>query len=343
MKKFIIYLIPFFLIACGDSPQLSADIVKDEPATTIDTLKILVDAIKTDPNIAENWANRADYFFGKGSLDNARRDYEEAVLLDSNNTEYRTKYGNILIGYLELEGAKFNFEWALRLDSLNADALVGLGKIYAFIDNPAMATVYLNKAYNVNPYLPEAYFLEGLIYKDDFFKTKREESWNRSKSSFQTAIEQKPDYYSAYVELGIMNDIEDNDIALDYFNSALDIAPESSEAWYNKGMFYQKRDQYSQAKTCYRTILVYDSTNIDAHYNQGFLQLMRDNDYDSAIYFYEKLIDIDSLSYRAYNDLGLAYEFKNEKSKAIMFYEKALAINPDFETAQKNLKIVKQK
>lgn len=344
MKYFSLLISLFFLISCGtetvnDSSDSSETVENQIP---VDTFKVLSDNIAQHSENATHWAKRGDYFFDKGKLSDARKDYEQAIVLDSLNAKYRTKFGNILIGYLDLEGAKFNFEKALQSDSLLAEAYIGLGRIYTLIDNPGLATAYLNKAQKINPYLADAYFLEGLIYRDDFYKTNRKESWERAKSSFQTATEQNPRYYDAYINLGIMNDAEDLDLALDYFNSAIFIAPESSEAWYNKGMYFQKRGNIEDANDCYRKIIKFDSTHLDALFNQGYFHLTaKPANFDSAIYFYDRMVAVDSLSYRAYNDLGLAYEFKKDKKQAIYYYKKALEIKPDYEVAKKNLRIVK--
>ncbi len=343
MKKLLTFILPILVLACTSNPDQNTNNNEsaNETEVQIDTFKLLSDQILAEPKVASHWAERAEYFFQIGNLSDARVDYEQAIVLDSLNATYRTKYGNILIGYLELDRAKYNFEYAIKYDSLNADAYVGLGKVFAFIDNPGMATVYLNKAYSINPHLPEAYFLEGLIYRSDYAKTKREESWKRSKSSFQTAIEQNPRFYDAYIMLGAMNEAEGNDLAMEYYNSAIQIAPESTEAWFKKGSYYQAQERYEQARYCFRKINAFNPEYPEAYYSQGYIYLTKEHKYDSAIYFYNKLLEVDSLSFKAYNDLGLAYELKEDKDRAIEYYERALAINPDFETAKKNLRIVK--
>ena len=348
MKYLLVVVLAAVCIACNSGEKKT---VNETPTDTIvdtvevDSFKLLSERIQKNPDIAMNWVQRGDYFFKLGNLNDARLDYEQAVVLDSLNADYRVKYGNVLIGFLELQGAKYNFEHALKHDSLNADAYVGLGKVYAFIDNPGMATVFLNKAYKVNPYLPEAYLLEGLIYREDYEQTKRPESWKRAKSSFQTAIEQNPEYYDAYIMLGDMNGAEGKDMeALDYYSSAIQILPERVEGWYKKGMQYQTNEKYEQARYCYRKIHAIDSTYTDAYYNQGFLHLEKEpKNFDSAMYYYRKLIEIDSLYFKAYNDIGLILEYNDEIDSAIYNYKKALEINPDFEMAKKNLKIAKRK
>jgi tetratricopeptide (TPR) repeat protein len=344
MKFLYIVLFSFGFIACKPSNTNEAvNTDSDSTAMEVDSLQFLSEQIQKNAFDATAWADRAQYFFRIGNVKDAKHDFEEAILRDSTNAAYRSRYADVLIAFLDLSGAKYNYEYALKYDSLNARAYVGLGHIYALIDNPGMATVYLNKAYGINRNLPEAYFLEGLIYRADFDKTKREESWKRSKSSFQTATELDPDYYEAFLMLGDMNSAEDNDLAIDYYASAIDIAPKSSQAWYAKGGYYQNHEKYEQAKYCYRKILSFDSTYFDAVYNQGYIQLTIDKDFDSAIYFFEKSIVIDSLSARAYNNLGLAQEYKGDNAQAIASYKKALEIDPKFELAEKNLRIVTNK
>ena len=344
MKYLLLSFSVLTFIACNPSVEkIEEDDVKPTEIVSIDSLKYLSENIQENSQEASNWANRANYFFRIGNVKDAKHDFEEAILRDSTNANYRARYADVLIAFLDLSGAKYNYEYALKYDSLNAHAYVGMGHIYALIDNPGMATVYLNKAYGINKNLPEAYFLEGLIYRADFDKTKREESWKRSKSSFQTATELRPDYYEAFLMLGDMNVAEDNDLAIDYYSSAIEIAPKSSQAWYAKGGYYQNHSKYEQAKYCYRRIIEFDSLYFDAFYNQGYIQLTIDKDYDSAIYFFEKSVEIDSVSARGYNNLGLSQEYKGDIENAIKNYKKALKIDPEFELAKKNLRIVNNK
>jgi len=308
----------------------------------IDSLQFLTDQIQDNSQKAENWAQRALYFLKIGNITDAAIDMKSAVRLDSTNITYRDYYADLLISTLDLETAMDNYEYILSVDSSNAKAYVGLGHIYALINNPGLATGYLNKAYKIDPHLSEAYFLEGLIYRSDFYETGREESWERALSSFQTAVEQNPNYYSAYIEMGVMNNERGNDIALEYFNTAIDIAPESIEAWYNKAMYFQNRRELNSAKICYRTITDLQPLYPESYYNQGYIQLVYDKNNDSAIYFFEKTVALDSLHFKGYNNLGLANEYNGNIEKAKFNYRKSIEINPDFKLAKDNLYIVNE-
>ncbi len=306
-----------------------------------DSLNFLTRQLQTDYNNTENWYKRAQFLIRQGDLKNALLDMQEVINRDTTTAKYRLTYADLLVAKLDIEQAVKHYDYVLTVDSLSALAYVGLGRIYAYLDNPGKATALLNKAQKINPHLAESYYLEGMIYKDDYYKTKREESWKRALSSFQTVVEQNPKHYNAYISLGVMHFERGEDLALDYFNSAINVAPKSTEAWYNKAFFYQSKKDFNKAKELYRKIIFsVDSLYSKAYYNQGYLQLVIDKNNDSAVYFFEKTIKIDSLYVEAYNNLGLAYERKGDKTLAKKYYKKALKINPDFELAKKNLNYV---
>jgi tetratricopeptide (TPR) repeat protein len=344
MKYSILFLLLLIGTVSCDSTAITdtnAVIETDTiPTIEIDSLDFLSNQIKNNSQNADFWASRAKYFIKKGNITDALLDMKSAVRLDTNNTTYRNYYGDLLITTLDLDKAMSNFEYILSIDSSNAKAYVGIGHIYALVDNPGLATGFLNKAYQIDPYLSEAYFLEGLIYRSDFYETGRDESWDRAISSFQTAVEQNPNYYSAYIEMGVMHDEQDHDIALEYYNTAIAISPNSTEAWYNKGMFFQNREKYTEAKTCYRSIISIDSLYTKSYYNQGYIHLVYEKQLDSAIYFFNQTIHYDSLHYYAYNNLGLSHERNGDLDLAKEAYRKAIDINPDFKLAKKNLHLL---
>jgi len=346
MKQFLYFsIVLFVLTSCGepvvnrkDTANKNDSIVDKEP---IDSLAYFSKNIKQNGQVARNWVNRSDYFLCLGNTSDALVDIKAAVQLDTTNVLNRTKLANLYLKTLDLNGAFTNYNYVLSRDSSSVQAYVGLGKVYAYLDNPGMATGYLNKAYGIDKHNAEAYFLEGLIYRGDYYKTGREESWERALSSYRTATVQNPKYFSAYIQMGVMHDEKGNDIALDYYNAALNVKPNNTEAWYNKGMYFQTRQKYEVANECYRKINEIDSMYANAYHNQGYIKMLVDKDLDSALYFFNKTIEVDSFHFGAYNHLGLTYEDKGDLVKALKFYEKAVEINPEFKVAIKNVKRLK--
>lgn len=339
MKQLIFFLplLTVLLFACGGQETDPIQDETDVDSVVVDSLEWYSQLIEKTPGKTEPYYIRAGYFIRQGDVASAQVDLETALAIDSTKLNVRNLYADILVSQLDLENGKYHYEYVLSKDSVNVEALMGLGKLYALLDNNAQAVYYLGLLLQQNPYYAEAYFMKGMIYRSDFYKTGRKESWDRAMSSYQTAVEQDPNYYSAYIEMGVMHDQIDDDVAIQYYNSALDIYPESIEAWYNIGMFHQKRGHIDDALLAYRTINRIDSTYADAYYNEGYVHMLMTEEVDSAIYYFEKAVIKDPEYFQAYNNLGLCYEKQNRLDQAKKYYQKAIQINPEYQLAKDNL------
>lgn len=334
MQKLISFVIVLTVLSCS-SDQKDENTQND--VAPKDSLSWLNAKIESDPTNLEAIFERSKIYSKKGEIELAENDLEYYMKLDSSNLNVHKLYADIKLAKLEIESSKYHYEFIIRKDSTNSSAYLGIGKIYAILNNNAAALAYLNQSLKMDPYQTESYFMKGMIYRGDFAETGRKESFDLALTSFQTAIEQDPNNYSAYVQLGVMYDQVGDSTAIDYYNSALDIYPNSLEAWYNKAMFYQNRGRLQEAHDCYQTIHEIDSTWADAYYNQGYIYLLIDENLDSAVYYFDKAVNFDPTFYQAYNNLGLTYEKKGDISRAKQFYTKAVEINPEFKLAKDNL------
>lgn len=293
--------------------------------------------VKKNPLNLNLLFQRAQFLKRKGDVDGAQADLEKYMRMDSSDLQVHKEYADIMLSKLYLEKSKYHYDYIINRDSLNAPAYLGMGKLYALLENNAAAIAYLNKSLQLNPYQSDPYFMKGMIYRSDFEQTGRLESWDWALSSFQTAIEQDPENYSAYVQLGVMYDQQGDSAALEYYDAALNIYPESPEAWYNKGMYFQNRGLVEPAMDCYRTLNRIDSLWADPYHNEGYIHMLITEDLDSAVYFFSKAVEIDPSYYQAYNNLALAYEKKGDIENARFYYTRAIEINPEFKLAKENL------
>ena len=342
VKYFFTSLISLLLISCGgeSTEQNNTDAenaVVVDSIPEIDSLQYYSEQIAAHPKNADWHYKRAVYTLSNGNLMSSKADLEVAILLDSTNLDVRLMYGNLQLSLTHIDTSKYHYDYILRKDSANTGALLGMSKLYALLNNSAMADAYISSALKVDPYLAEAYFMRGIIYRTDYYDTGREESRERALSSFQTTVEQDPDFYAAYVEMGVMYDEAGSDLSLEYYNSALDIFPESQEAWYNIGMFHQNRGNVEAALVAYRTLNTIDSLWAEPYYNQGNVHLLLNKDYDSAVFFFSKAVELNPNHFKAYNNMGLAYEDKNDLTNARRYYSKAVDIDPNFQLAKDNL------
>ena len=339
MRNYIALLFLFILASCGNDQPIveETDTTEVEELTILDSMAYFDEEISKNPTSSVLRYQRGLYNLGQGDLEASKSDLEGALELDSSNLDAHLLYANVQLSMTNLEEAKYHYEYILDRDTANTSAYLGMAKLNSLLDNFAQADLYISKALGVDPYVAEAYFMRGIIYRSDYYTTGRQTSWDIAMSSFQTAVEQDPEYYSAYVEMGVMQDQVGSDLALDYFNSALEIFPESTEALYNIGIFHQTRKQIPEAMAAYKKLNEIDSTWADPYYNQGYIHLLYIGDLDSSIYFFERATAIDPGYYQAYNNLGLAYETKGDIENAKRSYQKAIEANPEFQLAKDNL------
>jgi tetratricopeptide (TPR) repeat protein len=340
MKQFLAILsfIFFFFSCSGGAEEVVAEESNQiDTVVAIDSMTYFNQKVDANPKSSDWRYKRAVFLLAKGDVPQSKYDLEQALRLDSVNMDARLMYANLHLSMTNLDTSKFHYEYILEKDTANTGALIGLSKLYALLDNPAAANAHISTALEINPNLAEAYFMRGIIYRTDYYDTGRKESWDRAVSSFQTTVEQDPDYYSAYIEMGVMYDQIKSDLALEYYNSALDIYPESQEAWYNIGMYHQTRGEVDQALTAYKKINAIDSTWADPYYNQGYIHLVLTEKLDSAIHYLILATDRDPMYFQAYNNLGLAYELSGDIPNAKKYYQKAIDANPDFQLAKDNL------
>lgn len=340
MKQFLAILsfIFFFFSCSGGAEEVVAEESNQiDTVVAIDSMTYFNQKVDANPKSSDWRYKRAVFLLAKGDVPQSKYDLEQALRLDSVNMDARLMYANLHLSMTNLDTSKFHYEYILEKDTANTGALIGLSKLYALLDNPAAANAHISTALEINPNLAEAYFMRGIIYRTDYYDTGRKESWDRAVSSFQTTVEQDPDYYSAYIEMGVMYDQIKSDLALEYYNSALDIYPESQETWYNIGMYHQTRGEVDQALTAYKKINAIDSTWADPYYNQGYIHLVLTEKLDSAIHYLILATDRDPMYFQAYNNLGLAYELSGDIPNAKKYYQKAIDANPDFQLAKDNL------
>lgn len=347
MRIALTILILALITACGGEEPKEEKIVQDhiDENGNVDSLKFYEEKLNADPNNPMVLFERAQFYIRKGNVELAELDLELALQKDSSILKIHKLYADVNLAKLDLEKSKYHYDYVIERDTMNAEAFVGLGKLYAALNNSQQAIYYLGEALKINPYLPEPYFTKGLIYRSDYYvrddeDPRKEESWQRAVSSFQTAVEQDPNYYSAYIEMGVMYDEKGDSLALEYYNSAIDIAPNSLEAWYNKGMYFQNRGEVDNALNCYYQLNDIDETWADPYYNLGYIHLLMTNELDSSIYYFERATQLDPMYYQAYNNMGFAYEKKGDFKNARKFYQKAVEINPDFQLAKDNLNAI---
>lgn len=335
MRYFFFISAMVLLSACTDSPknpttgkQSSRSSTDSEQQIKLEELnRMIVD----QPNDPEVYRLRARFHYRNNNPSSAIEDMNRAVRLDSNNAEILFERGELFYNLLRFERAKEDYERCVRANKDAVDCLLKLGELHIHLRNYSQAVESINNALRVNQQLPFAYYMKGRIYKETGDTL-------LAASSYQTAIEVDPDYYDAYIEVGLLYTAAKSDLAIEYFNTALEIKPNSVEAMYNLAYYLtisgvKRHERFDQAFDLYDRILSVDPSNATAPYNKGFIYLEHLQEYDSAAHYFKQATRLLPSYFQAHYNLGLSLESLDRPAEALVAYNEALRLQPDYTPA----------
>jgi tetratricopeptide (TPR) repeat protein len=326
-----LFSITCILCSCGDGAQPVARITDTTANRLSDTLKKLDDAIAADPDNAEALHARAKYYISTKDYHNSYIDMMQVLKIDSSKAPYYLTLSDVYFFTNKTGASKMALEKAVALDDKNIDALLKLAELYLYIGKNEKSIEYINKALKIDQYNAKAYFMKGMNYKEL-------KDTAKAISSMQTAVEQDQNYYHAYMQLGILCAAKKNPIAIQYYKNAIRIVPNSTEAWYAIGKYYQDAGDWENAITTYNALIAARAQNKYASYNLGVIYLVNLKKYQLALEHFTEALKIDPDYVEAYYGRGVTYHALGDEKQAMDSYQQCLRINPDYKPAQLELK-----
>ena len=166
----------------------------------------------------------------------------------------------------------------------------------------------------------------------------------RSKSFAEKADADKADAEKAFAEKAFAEKAEaaekaaiDQIILTKAYNKETDAL--SATDWFQKGYKAQIDKEYDKAISFYLRYIELDPDYAIAYYNLGNAYYDQGN-HTKAIESYKKAIELNPDDAQAYYNLGYAYREQGNNAKAIESYKKAIELNPDDASAYDNMGIV---
>ena len=324
-------VLPLFLYSCkngtdnNNKKPVGGDPILDQPPIASYT-----EAIKSDPKSAEKYYQRGNalHKLAKDSL--ALMDYKKAVSIDSSKAEYLSAIGSLLFDHKDVSGSVSWLQRALQRNPSDVRSHLKLAKVMIFTQEYPKAFAEVNTVLRNDAFNPEGYFLKGIIYKElkDTLK---------AISSFQTCINVAPDYKEAMIQLGQLYNMKGNPIGMQYLENAYKVDTTDLFPLYAKGMHYQEKKQYEQAKQEYRRCIGNDPQYSRALFATGFILLQQDS-FEKARRQFDLVTKAEPDNADAYYNRGLCSELMNQKTEAAKDYEQALTFDPDMKNAKDGLK-----
>ena len=320
------------LVSCkGDNNKVETKKTDTVAVKAPEELKKLNAQLDANPNNADLYDKRAQYFFDKKDYKSSIADITKAINIDSSKAAYYLTLSDIYFVTNLTSKSKAVLEKCIKLDAQNTVAMLKLAELFLYVRKYKESIEYINMALKIDKYNAKAYFMKGMNYKEM-------KDTARAISSMQTAVEQDQQYYNAFIQLGILCAAQHNSLAVQYYKDALRIKPKSTEGWYDLGKCYQDMESWSNAIGSYNTLLKIDAGNKYAHYNMGVIYFLGLKKYPEAIDQYSQAINIDPKYTEAYYARGICHKEMHKLKDAVRDFVACTSINPDFEPAKQELK-----
>lgn len=323
------FLLALFTGACknGESDS-NTEQIENNDSLSIDYISSL---IRKTPKDASLFHKRSKLYLKEANIKEAINDITIATRLDSVNPEYRLTAAEYYLIRGKSGKAKNELTKSLKFNPENTEILLKLAEIYLLVKDYKKSTEYLNKVYKYNSGSPKLYFLRALIAKEN-------KDTNKTIENLHIAIEKNPEFYDAYILLGLEYANKKDSMAIEFYNNAINLKPTEVEPYYNLAMYYQENNRFINALSVYKKIINdIDSNYIYAYYNTAYNYLVNLNDYDKAIEYFEKTIEMDSSYVDAIYNLGYSYEKKGDYKTAEEYYNIALKKVTNYQKAIEGL------
>lgn len=319
---FLLAFAPALLSSCGNG----GDAPLTDSINSGDSVALINEQIRKDPGNLDLYLQRSKLSMRKKDYASSLADMDRILAIDSSKADYLIAAADINFFTGKVARTLQLLERAVKVNPDNIDCMLRLAQLYHYLTKYDEEIVLLDNVLRKDVRNAQAYFMKGMLFKDKGDTTK-------AISSMQTCVEQDPDHYNAYIQLGLLTAAQKLPVAESYYLNAIKINPNSEEALYNLGMFYQETDNYNAAIETYTTLLKINPHHFDAHFNLGMLHTVKLNVVDEGLKYFNLAIEDNPKEPRGYYGRGYCFEKKGDVTNAIADYKMALQVDPDYTNA----------
>jgi len=328
LNLFLLLISAGIIVSCNTGSQKEK--TGDANDSIPEQLANLNRQIEKDPDNPLLFHQRADYYLQQGLYEPALGDVNKALLLDSLNPDLYITRGEVLVSMGNLRESVMSLDNAVSLDPRNVKAWLKLAEVSILFGNYDKSVEYLDKVLTLDGYNAKAYYFKGMIYLETGDTT-------RGMEFLKQAAGYDPEYFDANLQLGILHAGRKDKLAIDYYNTCLNIEPGNPEVQYNIGLFYQETGDLVKAMQMYGKIVNLHPDFGKAYYNMGYINLVYFKHFPQAARYFTDALRLDSTYVDAWYNRGFSYELMERTDSARHDYRKALDIVVNYPRAIEGL------
>jgi len=226
----------------------------------------------------------------------------------------------------ETDKAQFYLVQALKFDLTDADVLAQIGNLHVRQGDSRLAAKAFQFALQQDAQHAPSLEGMGLLY----FKSGNDDE---ARTHLEQAVVSVPSLWRSYSALGVIADRQKNfELALSYYDAALDIQPLSDSILINRGYSKYLNKKYHEAALDFYTVAK-RSDNAKAWWNLGLVYGKQGWYADALDCFLETADEAD-----AYNETGVIAMTNGDTEDALRYLNEAIRLSPTyFAQAEENL------
>ena len=274
----------------------------------------------------EGYINRARWLLANQQVGNAIRDINSALSIDGKNIDALLVLADIYYALGDQDNILLTLNKASEIAPMDSRPVVKLAELSFLQGNANMANAYLDKALELNSMNPQAYYMRGIICmsKNDTVQALKQ---------FMKARNQDDTFIDPVLQIAGIYAAQRNPMARDFYTLAIEMAPDNWASYYDLAMYLQDNGYPDKALEIYDTLDARMPGNYQILFNKGYVNMVYLFDYDKAIDYFDKALEINPKSVDALLNKGVAYEQKGNYKQAKSIYLQILKDNPNYQLA----------
>ena len=146
-------------------------------------------------------------------------------------------------------------------------------------------------------------------------------------------VQKKPEIF--FIQANIHKQLKKYDSAISYFEEAIQLNPNFSEAYNNLGNTKKRVGKIDEAITCFKKAIQLKENNIEAYFNLA--NIYKENrHFNELIKIYEKILSFNKNEIKTLYNLGSTYLFLGNISKGKYYFQKIIKINKNHIPSYRN-------
>ena len=271
---------------------------------------------------------------GEEDFENGRSFLEKALGTLPNHAEAHFNLGVVFEKLVDTQGALKHYSKAIKIKPKFIEAIYNRAALHASLGLWADSLSDLDLLLNLDPSLAVAQ-----KSKKSILNRLSQSSTNLETPKSKNAIGKESELF-IHLHEGALKFLEDgkHQLALETFDKALLIYPQSPEALHNRGMALERLGKLKDALRNYELAIIGAPESAPTHNNMG--NVLRElGQYEKSISCFEKAIAINPSYSVAYSNLGWTLYTIRQFQDAISAYKKSLSFNPNQTEALFNLSL----